>query len=174
MLWGVLSIKILMHSLKTGTVVKMTRTENRYVQIGSTILKSGLTMITIDAIITPIDCKRSPIKCTIAALMLMFSWWELELSCLWPWWSCLSWWSWLWSPWSWLWSWWLPFVWFFSSFLLRRWWWCFCSDFAIVLKVFTSSNSLINLCELESFKVADLISDITLDSDSISLETGNI
>lgn len=74
-----------MHSLKTGTVVKITRIENRYVQIGSTILKSGLTIMTIDAIITPIDYNRSPIKCTIAALMLMFSLWEFELSCLWSW-----------------------------------------------------------------------------------------
>jgi len=77
--------------------------------------------MTIDAIITPIDCKRSPIKWTIAALMLMFSWWEWELSCLWPW-----------FLWSWLWS-WLPFVWLLSSFLLRRWWWCLYSDFAITV-----------------------------------------
>ena len=61
-----------MHSLKTGPVVNRTMIENMKVQMGSTILKSGLNIITIDAIITPIDYKRSPIKCTKAALMFRF------------------------------------------------------------------------------------------------------
>ena len=61
-----------MHSLKTGPVVNRTITENIKVQIGSTILKSGLNIITIDAIITPIDCKRSPTKCTKAAFIFKF------------------------------------------------------------------------------------------------------
>ena len=145
-------------------------------QIGSTILKSGLTIITIDAIITPMDCKRSPIKWTTAALMLMFSWWEWELSCLWTSSFFLSWWcSWLWSSWIWLWQ---LFEWFLSSFLLRWWWWCFYSDFNITDFIdnclLTSSNSSINFFDVESFRIADWVSKVPLDYDSISLETGYI
>ena len=46
--------------------------ENTKVQIGSTILKSGLKIIIIEAIITPIDYNKSPTKCTKAAFMLRF------------------------------------------------------------------------------------------------------
>ena len=60
------------HSIKTGPVVKSTMIEKTKVQIGSTILKSGLHIITTEAIITPIDCIKSPTKCTKAALMLRF------------------------------------------------------------------------------------------------------
>jgi hypothetical protein len=41
--------------MNTGHVVKSTMIEKMKVQIGSTILKSGLQIITIEAIITPID-----------------------------------------------------------------------------------------------------------------------
>jgi hypothetical protein len=39
--------------MNIGTVVNKTRTENIYVQMGSAIKKSGLTLIIIAEIITP-------------------------------------------------------------------------------------------------------------------------
>jgi hypothetical protein len=69
-------MRIIMHSLNTGIVVNITINENIYVQIGSTILNSGIKIMMIDAIITPIDYKRSPIRCTTAAFTFMFYSWE--------------------------------------------------------------------------------------------------
>ena len=58
---GSYSMSTPMQSLNTGMVVKMTRMENKYVQIGSAILASGQMDIMIAATITPIDWSKSPI-----------------------------------------------------------------------------------------------------------------
>lgn len=59
---GVPSIRIPMHLLKVGMVVNITKTEKMKVQIGSTISHLGSYIITMAAMITPIDCRRSPIR----------------------------------------------------------------------------------------------------------------
>ena len=52
---------ILQQSLKMGTVVIRTRTEKRYVQMGSAIFQSGLITMMIAAAMTPMLYTMSPI-----------------------------------------------------------------------------------------------------------------
>ena len=55
------SMMILQQSLKMGTVVIRTRTEKRYVQMGSAIFQSGLITMMIAAAMTPMLYTMSPI-----------------------------------------------------------------------------------------------------------------
>lgn len=71
---GVPSINTRMTSIKIGIVVNKTITENKNVQIGSTMYASSHINMTIAAMTTPIDCIKSPITWMNAARTFKFSW----------------------------------------------------------------------------------------------------
>ena len=70
---GDASMRMSVLSFKIGSVVKTTRTEKRYVQIGSRNHHSGLCQIRAEAMRTPMVCTRSPITWTVAARRFRFS-----------------------------------------------------------------------------------------------------
>ena len=71
--WGEFSLIIWRQSKKMGTVVSMTRNENKKVQIGSAIAHSGLILMMMAAEMTPMDWTISPRMWMTAALMFKFS-----------------------------------------------------------------------------------------------------